>query len=210
MTSAEKAADALLEAGVLILSPEAPITFASGIRSPVYMDIRRLMASPPAWKTVIDGLLDRLVAHDSAPEVVAGVAVGGVPHSAAVAYAANLPSCFVRKQAKEYGRGRAVEGAEVRGRRVALVEDAVTTGGSSLQAVGALRQAGAEVTICLAVAGYGFRDTFSAFRKEGVVFSLLVPFLELLDAASGREEFLPQALDEARRWWADPRGWGSV
>ena len=210
MTSAEKAADALLEAGVLILSPEAPITFASGIRSPVYMDIRRLLASPPAWKTVIDGLLERLVVHGSAPEVVAGVAVGGVPHSAAVAYAANLPSCFVRKQAKEYGRGRAVEGAEVRGRRVALVEDAVTTGGSSLQAVGALRQAGAEVTICLAVAGYGFRDTFSAFRKAGVEFSLLVPFLELLDAASGREDFLPQALDEARRWWAEPRGWGSV
>jgi len=205
-TSVRKAAEALLEAGVLILSPDAPITFASGIRSPVYMDIRRLIASPRAWVTVIDGLMQRLE-EGPAPEVVAGVAVGGVPHSAALAYAAGLPCCFVRKEAKGYGRGLAVEGAEVRGRRVALVEDAVTTGGSSLKAVKALRQAGAEVTVCLAVAGYGFSDTHHAFAGAGVEFSLLVPFLDLLDTAAGREGFPPEAVDEARRWWADPRAW---
>ena len=206
-TAVRAAAEALLEAGVLILSPDAPITFASGIRSPVYMDIRRLTASPRAWKTVIDGLLERLEGGGSVPEVVAGVAVGGVSHSAALAYAAGLPSCFVRKRAKGHGRGRRVEGANVRGRRVTLVEDAVTTGGSCLQAVRALREAGGEVTVCLAVAGYGFDETYAAFREAGVEFSLLVPFPELLDAAAGRERFSPEAVREARRWWAEPRAW---
>lgn len=207
MVSSQMAAEALLEAGVLFLSPQAPITFASGIRSPVYMDVRRLTAAPRAWKTVVAGLSERLTGHGTAPDVVAGVAVGGVPHSAAVAYSAGLPSCFVRKRAKGYGRGRAVEGAPVRGRRVALVEDAVTTGGSSLKAVEALREAGAEVTVCLAVAGYGFGETFAAFEEAGVKFSLLVPFLGLLEAASDRDDFSPQALEEARRWWSDPRRW---
>lgn len=210
MNSDRRPAEALLEAGVLILSPDDPITFASGIRSPVYMDIRRLIAVPRAWEVVIEALSARLTARDLKPDVVAGVAVGGVPHSSAVAYRAGLPCCFVRKQAKGYGRGRAVEGADVSGRRVALVEDAVTTGGSSLRAVAALREAGAEVTACLAVAGYGFGETFSAFARAGVEFSLLVPFLDLLDAAADRGGFPPRALEEARRWWADPRDWKTV
>ena len=207
MTSVRRSAEALLEAGVLIFSPEAPVTFASGLRSPVYMDIRRLIAAPHAWEVVIEALSARLTGVDVQPQVVAGVAVGGVPHSSAVAYRTGLPCCFVRKQAKQYGRGRAVEGAEVSGRRVALVEDAVTTGGSSLRAVAALREAGAEVAVCLAVAGYGFDETFSAFARAGVEFSLLVPFLDLLDVAAGRGDCSMEALEEARRWWANPQDW---
>lgn len=210
MASVRKAARALLQAGVLILSPQAPIEFASGLRSPVYMDIRRLIAVPGAWGTVIEALGERLDRSHFPPQVVAGVAVGGVPHSSAVAYRAGLPCCFVRKQAKSYGRGQAVEGAEVNGRRVALVEDAVTTGGSSLRAVAALREAGAEVTLCLAVAGYGFSATFDAFAEAGVELQLLVPFLELLDAAADVGEFRREALEEARRWWADPLAWEPV
>jgi orotate phosphoribosyltransferase len=174
------------------------------------MDIRRLMAKPRAWGTVIEALSERLERTDIRPDVVAGVAVGGVPHSSAVAYRAGLPACFVRKQAKEYGRNRAVEGADVNGRRVALVEDAVTTGGSSLKAVAALRESGAEVTVCLAVAGYGFSDSFDAFSQAGVELQLLVPFLDLLDAAADFGGFPREALDDARRWWADPQAWKPV
>ncbi len=208
MTSVRSAADALLEADVLILCPDHPITFASGIRSPVYMDIRRLIGVPSAWRMVIEGLGERLGILGGEVEVVAGVAAGGIPHSSAAAYAAGLPSCFVRKEAKEHGRGRAVEGADVRGRQVVLVEDVVTTGGSSLEAAEALREAGGEVTVCLSVAGYGFAETFVAFAKAGVELSLLVPFMDLLAAASRREEeFSPQGLAEARRWWSDPHRW---
>ena len=201
------AAEALLGAGVLIFTPDEPITFASGIRSPVYMDIRRLIGDPSAWRTVIEGLGGRLRESGGAPEVVAGVAAGGIPHSSTVAYAAGLPSCFVRKEAKRHGRGRAVEGADVRGRRVVLVEDVVTTGGSSLDAVRALREAGGEVMVCLAVAGYGFAETFSAFGEVGVELLLLVPFSELLETASERGDVSPQVVAEARRWWSDPHRW---
>ena len=206
MTAARSAADALLEAEVLIFCPDQPIKFASGMRSPVYMDIRRLIGIPSAWRTVIEGLGERVGAMEGV-EVVAGVAAGGIPHSAAVAYAAGLPSCFVRKEAKGHGRGRAVEGADVRGRRVVLVEDVVTTGGSSLEAAGALREAGGEVTVCLSVAGYGFAETFAAFGEAGVELSLLVPFMDLLAAASRRGEASVRALEEARRWWSDPHRW---
>ncbi len=204
MTKGGEAAGALLDAGVLILTPDEPITFASGIRSPVYMDIRRLIASPHAWKTVISAMKRMLVRSGLEPDVLGGVAVGGIPHSSALAYSTGLASCFVRKQAKQHGRGRAVEGADVSGRSVVLVEDVVTTGGSSLEAVKALREAGARVEVCMAVAGYGFGQTFSTFRAEGVELWLTVPFVELLEAAAGREEFSPEHLSEARRWWADP------
>ena len=207
MTAARTAAEALLGAGVLILCPDEPITFASGIRSPVYMDIRRLIGDPSAWRTVIEGLGESLRESGGAPEVVAGVAAGGIPHSSTVAYAAGLPSCFVRKEAKRHGRGRAVEGADVRGRRVVLVEDVVTTGGSSLDAVRALREAGGEVRVCLAVAGYGFPETFSAFMEVSVELLLLVPFSELLETASERGDVSPQVVAEARRWWSDPHRW---
>ena len=207
MTAVRTAAEALLGAGVLILCPDEPITFASGIRSPVYMDIRRLIGDPSAWRTVIEGLGESLRESGGAPEVVAGVAAGGIPHSSTVAYAAGLPSCFVRKEAKRHGRGRAVEGADVRGRRVVLVEDVVTTGGSSLDAVRALREAGGEVRVCLAVAGYGFAETFSAFMEVGVELLLLVPFSELLETASERGDVSPQVVAEARRWWSDPHRW---
>lgn len=210
MTAVRSAADALLEAEVLIFCPDQPITFASGMRSPVYMDIRRLIGVPSAWRTVVEGLRECLGDVEGGVEVVAGVAAGGIPHSAAVAYAAGLPSCFVRKEAKGHGRGRAVEGADVRGRRVVLVEDVVTTGGSSLVAAGALRDAGAEVVGCLSVAGYGFSETFAAFDEAGVGLSLLVPFMDLLAAASRREEASPEVLEEARRWWSDPHVWAMV
>lgn len=173
----------------------------------MYMDIRRLIGVPSAWRTVIEGLGGVIGSLDGGVEVVAGVAAGGIPHSAAVAYEADLPSCFVRKEAKGHGRGRAVEGADVRGRRVVLVEDVVTTGGSSLEAAGALREAGGEVTMCLSVAGYGFDETFTAFGEAGVELSLLVPFMDLLTAASRREEASLRALEEARRWWRDPHHW---
>ncbi len=207
MIAVRKAAEDLLGAGVLIFTPDEPITFASGIRSPVYMDIRRLIGDPSAWRTVAEGLGETLRELGPAPEVVAGVAAGGIPHSSAVAYAAGLPACFVRKEAKLHGRGRAVEGADVRGRRVVLVEDVVTTGGSSLDAVRALRGAGGEVTVCLAVAGYGFAETFAAFARMGVELLLLVPFLELLEAASQRGDISDVVLSQARRWWSDPHRW---
>ncbi len=137
MTLARTSAGALLEAGVLIFAPDDPITFASGIRSPVYMDIRRLIGDPHAWRTVIEGMGEKLTGSGWDPQVVAGV------------------------------------------------------------------------TVCMAVAGYGFPETLAAFAQVGVELCFLAPFMELLDAAEERGDFPSGAVAQARRWWSDPHGWES-
>ena len=230
-TSAEKlVAEALIAAGAVFFVPDAPVTFASGIRSPVYMDTRRLLAAPKLWSEVIDVLAETAcgLARESdaefvgrvesgrgagaegseiEAEVVAGVAVGGIPHSTAVALRAGLPSCFVRKQAKEHGRGKAIEGADVEGRKVVLVEDVITTGGSSLDAVASLQETGAEVMRCVAIAGYDLDGASDKFAESGVPLCLLASFPTVLEAAEASGCFSQEAIDEARRWHQDPHGW---
>ena len=142
-------AAALLEAGTVTFSLDEPVTFKSGLRSPVYVDNRRLISQPGPWRVVIEAFRARLGTGPGAPELIAGVESAGIPHSSALAFAAGLPSVFVRKAAKEHGLGRRIEGGAVDGRRVVLVEDMVTTGSSSLSAVAALRDGGASVSRCL-------------------------------------------------------------
>ena len=147
MNTKRSVAKALLDIGAVGFSPAAPITFKSGIRSPVYVDNRALIYHPPAWHVVVEGFKALLDAAGVEFDIIAGVAVGGVPHSSALAYVLRKPSVFVRKEEKAHGKGQRIEGGAVRGKRVLLVEDLVTTGGSSLSAVDALRAAGARVTM---------------------------------------------------------------
>src|SRR5689334_11197583 len=117
----EAVARALLEIGAVGFSPNEPIRFKSGILSPVYVDNRKLPYYPQQWGIIIEGF--KLQVKSIHFDVIAGVAVGGVPHSAALGYALQMPSLFVRKEAKEHGKGQRVEGGEVSGKRVLLVED---------------------------------------------------------------------------------------
>lgn len=204
-TAENPTAQALLNAGALFLVPDSPITYASGIRSPAYMDTRRLLADPPNWSRVIAELCQAAQAKD--PQVIAGVAVGGVPHSTAVAREISLPSSFIRVAKKTHGRGKNIEGAEVGGQRVVLVEDVVTSGESSLAAIGLLRERGAEVVGCVAIASYGFDSTFDAFGEAGVELTILALFSQVLEAADQGGEFPAPAIAEARSWYADPHGW---
>ena len=200
-------AKALIDAGAVFFVLDAPVTFVSGIWSPVYMDTRRLLAEPELWREVIEVLAEAACEEKMAAEIVAGVAVGGIPHSTAVALRAELPSCFVRKQAKEHGRGKAIEGADVEGRRVVLVEDVITTGGSSLDAVTSLREAGAEVVKCVAIAGYDLDGASGKFANADVSLHLLAPFPAVLEAAEASGYFPQNAIDEASRWHQDPHSW---
>ena len=210
-------AEVLIAAEAVFFVPDAPVTFASGIRSPVYMDTRRLLAMPELWSAVIEELTKAACGSeggaaggsDSGVEIVAGVAVGGIPHSTAVALRAGLPSCFVRKQAKKHGRGKAIEGAEVKGRKVVLVEDVITTGGSSLDAVASLQEARAEVVGCVAIAGYDLDGASDKFAEAGLSLRLLAPFPAVLAAAQASGCFPQEAIEEARRWHQDPHGWSS-
>jgi orotate phosphoribosyltransferase len=198
---------ALLDAGAVHVQPDDPVTFRSGLRSPVYVDNRRLIFHPAAWRVIIEALAAEVRAMLPPVAVVAGVESAGIPHSSAVAYATGLPSVFVRKEAKEHGLGRRIEGGDVSGLRTVLVEDMVTTGGSSLSAVAALREAGAHAEACLAIITYGFPEALRAFADASVALTVLTTFETVVQAAitSGR-------LDErgariVRAWLADPHGW---
>jgi orotate phosphoribosyltransferase len=202
-------ARALLDAGCVTVSPDRPVTFRSGLLSPLYVDNRRLIFQPGPWHVVVDALVAEVRRLRPAPEVVAGVESAGIPHSAALAFSARLPSVFVRKQAKEHGLGRRIEGGDVAGRRVVLVEDMVTSGGSSLSAVAALREAGARVEHCLAIVSYGFGNAAAAFVEAGVDLHVLAGIDRVIEEAETSGRLAGPALGVVRAWLRDPVGWSA-
>ncbi len=200
-------AKALLDIGAVGFAPSAPITFKSGILSPVYVDNRSLIYHPRPWHEVVKGFAAAIAEFELEFDLIAGVAVGGIPHSSALAYSLNKPSVFIRKEKKGHGKSQRIEGGAVRGKTVLLVEDLVTTGGSSLSALAALRAAGALVTDMLAIVSYGFAEAQAAFEAANVRLRTLTDFDTLLEAALGRG--MLGASDEAvlRAWFADPHNW---
>ncbi len=207
MSTKQSIAKALLDIGAVGFSPEAPITFKSGLRSPVYVDNRALIYHPAAWHVVVEGFRSLIDAASVDFDVIAGVALGGVPHSSALAYLAQKPSVFVRKQEKAHGKSQRIEGGAVRGKRVLLLEDLITTGGSSLSAVEALRAAGALVSDVLAIISYGFSAASTAFDKAGLRLHTLTDFAALLQLAQEQGALEAAQVAVARRWFADPHHW---
>lgn len=209
-TSQELVAEALLQAGAVTISPDAPVTFKSGIRSPVYVDNRRLVFHPGPWHVVTEAFAERVSADARRVDVVAGVETAGIPHSSALAYATGLPSVFVRKEAKGHGLGRRIEGGDVRGQQVVLIEDMVTTGGSSLSAVGALRDAGASVDTCLSIITYGFTEATDAFAAANVELDVLTTFEAVLAAGQANGVIEPDAAASVGAWLAEPHTWSGA
>ncbi len=191
---------ALLDIGAVVYTPDAPVTFKSGIVAPIYVDNRRLPFEPEAWHTVIDGLRDLIADETLTFDVIAGIETAGIPHSAALAYSLYRPSVFVRKQAKEHGLKRRVEGGDVAGKRVLLIEDLVTTGGSSLSGVEALREEGAQVVACLAIFSYGFPQAAAAFARVGVPLITLTTLAGVLEVALERGDLSPEAVALVEDW----------
>jgi orotate phosphoribosyltransferase len=201
-------ARALLRIDAVGFSPEKPLTFKSGILSPIYVDNRRLPFNPPEWRTVIEGFRALIDTEHPDFDVIAGVAVGGIPHSAALAYTLGKPSVFIRKEAKEHGTQKRVEGGDVRDLKVLLVEDLITTGGTSLSAVDVLRAEGALVDLVIAIVGYGFAEATGAFSHAGVRLVTLTSFEVILAEALNMGKFDAAAQAVIEDWLRDPIGWG--
>lgn len=196
----------LLEIGAVRFDPANPVTFKSGIRAPVYTDNRRLPFYPAAWQKVIGGFQHLIAEKNLSFEVLAGIEAAGIPHSAALGYVMQKPSVFVRKQAKAHGQKKQIEGGEVNGLRVLLIEDLVTTGGSSLAGVKALRAEGALVTDCLAITSYGLPEAVQNFASAAVTLHTLTSFESLWKAAKATLSAEIQQAVEA--WWKNPYDWG--
>ncbi len=204
----KQVAQALLEIDAVRFSPRKPFTFKSGILSPVYVDNRVLPYYPEQWRQIISAFQFAIGASGTPFDVIAGLETAGIPHSAALSYSMKRPSIFVRKQAKDHGTGKRIEGGEVKNKRVLLIEDLVTTGGSSLSGVKALRDEGAIVEDCMAIVSYGFQEALDAFTTAGVRLTMLTTFPILAEAAREQNQFGDDELRMIYDWLADPHMWG--
>lgn len=203
----QNVAQALLATQAVGFTPDRPVTFRSGLLSPVYVDNRRLIFWPEQWRVIIEGFQQVIARTPLVFDVIAGIETAGIPHSSALAYTLGVPSVFVRKQPKEHGTRSKIEGGDVAGQRVLLIEDVVTTGSSSLAGVEALRAAGAIVDDCLAITGYGFPMAQRAFAVMGVRLHLLVPFAVVARTALEQGYLTQEALDVIEDWMRDPHRW---
>ena len=200
-------ADALIAIEGVGFRPAAPIMFKSGIKSPVYCDNRRFPFWPEQWAKVIRGFEALIAEREILVDVVGGVEAAGIPHSAALGFAMRTPSVFIRKELKEHGTKKRVEGGDVTGKRVVLVEDLVTTGGSSIAAIEALREEGAVVSDCLAIISYGFPDAVELFERSGVRLHATTTFQMVLESAVERGRIDEAGAEVVRDWLREPRSW---
>ncbi len=157
---ATSVAEALLSIKAVFLRPSEPFTWASGIKSPIYCDNRLTLAVPAIRKIVENGIASVIKAEYPEAEVLMGTSTAGIPHAAIVSEILNLPMGYVRGGNKEHGRGNRIEGADPNGKKVVVVEDLISTGGSAIEVVNALREAGAEVL--------GIVSIFTYEMKKGI------------------------------------------
>ena len=203
----EEIASSLVKIGAVKFTADKPIRFKSGILSPVYVDNRIIPYHPTVWEQVITGFI-HIAMHICEPfDVVAGIATGGIPHSATIAYSIKTPSVYVRKEEKEHGLKNRVEGGDVTQKRVLLIEDMITTGGSSLSGVGALRESGAIVSDCIAIVSYDFPEAKTAFAEANIVLHTLTTFPIILDEAKALGVVDEATFARVSDWLSDPHGW---
>ena len=204
--AAEVAAD-LLKIGAIKLSPEKPFTWASGWKSPIYCD-NRLSLSYPDVRSKIKTALSLAISNSfDGIDVIAGVATAGIPQGALVAEELGLPFIYVRSKSKGHGLQNMIEGKIEEGQKVLLVEDLVSTGGSSLAAAEALREAGAEVVGMVAIFTYGFQVSEDNFKEKGVDLIVLSDYHHLLDHAQDERMFENEVLKTLKEWREDPGNW---
>ncbi|EMS33502.1 Orotate phosphoribosyltransferase [Mariniradius saccharolyticus AK6] len=205
---ASAVAQRLLEIEAIRLQPTKPFTWASGWKSPIYCD-NRLSLSYPAVRSFIKHYLQDAIQKNFANiEAVAGVATAGIPQGALLADAMNLPFLYVRSSPKGHGMENMIEGKVTPGQKVVVVEDLVSTGGSSLKAVTDLKAAGFEVLGMVAIFTYGFELAAENFEKAGVELVCLSDYSSMLPQAIANNYIDQNTLASLQEWRKNPGAWG--
>lgn len=207
-STAAKIAEYLLEINAVKLSPNAPFTWTSGWKSPIYSD-NRLSLSHPHVRNFIKTSLGELVKSEfPEAQAIIGVATAGIAPGALVADEVNLPFGYVRSEAKKHGMGKQVEGDIIPGQKVVVVEDLVSTGKSSLQAIQSLREFGCEVLGMVSIFTYGFDAAKLAFDEAQCPYFSLSNYNVLVEVAASKNLIEPEQMSVLAEWRKNPDTWG--
>lgn len=208
MNTAENVAKILLEIHGITFNPTKPYTYASGIKSPVYTDCRLLMSNPKQRKEIIQYYVEAIKNSDIPVDLVAGTATAGIPHAAWVANEMDLPMVYVRSSAKDHGKGNLIEGEVKKGQQAIVIEDLISTGGSSVNSANALREAGVIVAHIFSIITYGMEQARENFKRNDITLISLTNFETVVKVAE-QEKYIKQ--DEQQMildWTKDPTNWG--
>ncbi len=198
----------LLQSKAIKLEPTNPFTWASGWKSPIYCDNRKTLSFPATRNIIRDEFVKLIEREYGIPDLIAGVATGGIAQAALVADRLELPMVYIRSSAKSHGLENLIEGVLEPGQKVVVVEDLVSTGGSSLKAVEALRNAGAEVLGMVAIFTYGFNTAKKNFEENKCKLFTLSNYESLLDTALEEGSIDSSHLEVLKDWRMDPENWG--
>jgi len=207
MTNEQAVAEKLLQVKAIKLNTETPFTWASGWKSPIYCDNRKVLSFPHVREFVKSEMCNVLFEHFQDAALLAGVATAGIPWGAMAADQLKLPFIYVRPKPKEHGLGNQIEGAFEAGQKTVVIEDLISTGKSSLQVVEVLRNAGVEVMGMVSIFNYGFDAAHEAFEKAGVPYRSLTNYETLIALAMEKGIVDPAQQSMLLKWRKDPAHW---
>jgi len=206
--TASKTAELLLQINAIKLNPGNPFTWASGWKSPIYCDNRITLSFPPIRNYLKDEFAKNIEKQFGKPDVIAGVATGAIGIGLLVAEALALPFVYVRPEPKKHGRLNQIEGFLQKGQNVVVIEDLISTGNSSLMAVEALKEAGANVKGMAAIFSYGFQVASDNFKKANVDLYTLSNYENLLPLAVNKKYITEEEEKTLQEWRTSPSTWG--
>ena len=202
----QKVAEILFDIGAITFRPKQPFRYDSGILSPVYTD-NRLLISYPKERSRVEKFLISKIKEIGIPDVVAGVATAGIPHSAFIAQSLNLPMAYIRFSPKDHGKGNQVEGVIHRGQKVIVVEDLISTAGSTSRSAEALRAVGAKVENAVALFTYNLKESEENLKKAKIKLHALTNLKEVAEVALKKGFLKIEQVTAIIEWSKQPRDW---
>jgi len=204
MNKEKEIAKALLSIKAVFLSPEKPFTWASGIKSPIYCDNRLILTAPEVRNLVEQTIAETVKEKFPEAEVLMGTSTAGIAHAAIVAHLLGMPMGYVRGSAKDHGRNNRIEGRLEKGEKVVVIEDLISTGGSCIEVVEALREAGADVLGVVSIFTYGMKKGLDRLREAGVVNYSLSNLDTLVEVAAEKGYIRPEDKERLLRFRDNP------
>lgn len=210
MTNEKAVAEKLLQINAIKLSPQQPFTWASGWKSPIYCDNRRVLSFPFVRDFIKSEMCNVVFEQFPQADILAGVATAGIPWGAMVADQLKLPFIYVRPKPKEHGLGNQIEGFYEKGKKVLLIEDLISTGKSSLDVLNVLRKAEVEVVGMVSIFTYGFEVATKAFKDAGIEYRSLTNYSTLIELAVEKGIVTAEEQNTLLNWRHDPANWNQI